>query len=359
MSEEGDLGSDASDSSPDSGSDQDFFNRDRHLCYLQMMLEVLPTYYQREDINRITLAYFAVSGLGVLGGLHLVDKERVINWVLSLQAHAKDETELESGQFYGFHGSKSSQFDSSNNEGPIPSGSHLASTYCAIAILKTVGYDLSLIDSTPILKSMRSLQQPDGSFMPIHIGAETDLRFVYCAAAICSILESWDGMDREKAKEYISNCQSYDGGFGLVPGSESHGGATFCAIASLRLMGLIEDDLFTKNATTNFIDVPLLLEWTLQRQGRDGGFQGRLNKPSDTCYAFWVGGVLKILGAQKLIHKKSLHTFLLTCQEKYGGFRKTPENLPDLYHSFYGFCAFRLLEETGLPSICVELGITY
>lgn len=74
-----------------------------------------------------------------------------------------------------------------------------------------------------------------GSFMPIHTGAETDLRFIYCAgkrktkddlilllscvnktyskryfgvsAAICSMLESWSGMDREKAKEYISNCQ--------------------------------------------------------------------------------------------------------------------------------------------------------
>jgi len=58
--------------------------------------------------------------------------------------------------------------------------------------------------------------------MPIHIGAETDLRFVYCAAAICSMLNDWTGMDKLKAKEYILNCQSYDGGFGMVPGSESH-----------------------------------------------------------------------------------------------------------------------------------------
>jgi len=49
--------------------------------------------------------------------------------------------------------------------------------------------------------------------MPIHIGAETDLRFVYCAAAICSMLNDWTGMDKLK---------SYDGGFGMVPGSESH-----------------------------------------------------------------------------------------------------------------------------------------
>ncbi|KAL1816026.1 hypothetical protein ACET3Z_018600 [Daucus carota] len=47
----------------------------------------------------------------------------------------------------------------------------------------------------------------DCSFMPTHIGAETDLRFVYCATAICSMLEDWSGMDREKAKEYIISCQ--------------------------------------------------------------------------------------------------------------------------------------------------------
>lgn len=49
-------------------------------------------------------------------------------------------------------------------QGPIPNGSHLASTYCALAILKTVGYDLSFVDSKSILKSMRSLQQPDGRY---------------------------------------------------------------------------------------------------------------------------------------------------------------------------------------------------
>lgn len=41
-------------------------------------------------------------------------------------------------------------------------GSHLASTYCALVILKTVGYDLSLVESEILLKSMRTLQQPDG-----------------------------------------------------------------------------------------------------------------------------------------------------------------------------------------------------
>lgn len=63
------------------------------------------------------------------------------------------------------------------------------------------------------------------------------------------MLGDWSGMDKDKAKNYILNCQvcliflplsffyvfkkklycatfsvqSYDGGFGLIPGSESHG----------------------------------------------------------------------------------------------------------------------------------------
>ena len=41
-------------------------------------------------------------------------------------------------------------------------GSHLASTYSALAILKIVGYDLANIDSNALLSSMKKLQQPDG-----------------------------------------------------------------------------------------------------------------------------------------------------------------------------------------------------
>lgn len=343
--------------------DSSFFDRDRHICFLEMMYQLLPSPYQEQEINRLTLAYFVVSGLHILRAIDRIDKEVVIDWVLSLQAHPKKAGNFENaGQFYGFHGSRSSQFQSNDN-GPseqeaILNGSHLASTYCALAILKIVGYDLSLIDSEFLLKSMKSLQQSDGCFMPIHTGAEKDLRFVFCAAAICSMLKNWSGIDREKAKEYILSCQSYDGGFGLIPGSESHGGATYCAVASLQLMGFLKEGLPSTNSSCDDVNVPLLLDWSLQRQALDGGFQGRINKPSDTCYAFWVGGVLRILGADKFMNEKALREFLLTCQSEYGGFSKFPRLLPDLYHSYYGFCAFSLLEESGLNPLCVELGMS-
>ncbi|KZV25139.1 geranylgeranyl transferase type-1 subunit beta-like [Dorcoceras hygrometricum] len=348
---------------PSRDPDSSFFDRDRHICFLEMMYQLLPSAYQEQEINRLTLAYFVVSGLHILRAIERIDKEVVINWVLSLQARPKSPEDSENGQFYGFHGSRSSQFQSTD-KGPseqvaIPNGSHLASTYCALAILKIVGYDLSLIDSGVLLKSMKNLQQPDGCFMPVHTGAEKDLRFVFCAAAICSMLKNWSGIDRGKAKEYILSCQSYDGGFGLIPGSESHGGATYCAVASLQLMGFIGEGFLSTNPSCHDVNLPLLLDWSLQRQAVDGGFQGRINKPADTCYAFWVGGVLRILGADNYINEKALREFLLTCQSEYGGFSKFPRLLPDLYHSYYGFCAFSLLKESGLNSLCVELGASF
>jgi len=142
---------------------------------------------------------------------------------LSFQVHPEAHCDEDNGSFYGFCGSRSTQFPLPNVKDPCHNGSHLASTYSALALLKILGYDLANIDSKSLLLSMKKLQQPDGSFMPTHIGAEKDLRFVYCAAAICSMLDDWTGMNKLKAKEYIFNCQSYDGGFGMVPGSESHG----------------------------------------------------------------------------------------------------------------------------------------
>lgn len=100
----------------DSDSELQCFDRDRHIQFLEMMFELLPSRYQSQEINRMTLAHFTVLGLNVLGALDRIDKQRVINWVLSFEACPKNEDELGNGQFYGFHGSRSSQFQA-NDEG--------------------------------------------------------------------------------------------------------------------------------------------------------------------------------------------------------------------------------------------------
>ncbi|KAA3481807.1 geranylgeranyl transferase type-1 subunit beta [Gossypium australe] len=346
-----------------------YFDRDRHVAFLEMMYNLMPHHYQSQEINRLTLAFFTISGLHLLRALDRVDKDSVADWVLSFQAHPRSRAELKNGQFYGFHGSRTSQFPPDENGVSACNSGHLASTYCALAILKTVGFNLLTIDKESILTSLRNLQQPDGRYASTYFLCQWmlvprqifDLYIVLLidvSAAICLMLEDWSGMDREKAKEYILKCQSYDGGFGLMPGLESHGGGTYCAVASLRLMGYIEDDLLSKTVTSSIINVPLLLDWCMQRQAIDGGFQGRANKPSDTCYAFWIGAVLRILGGYKFIDKIALHRFLLTCQSEFGGFSKYPGDLPDIYHAYYGYTAFSLLEEPGLNPLCAELGMT-
>lgn len=63
------------------------------------------------------------------------------------------------------------------------------------------------------------------------------------------------------------------------------GGSTFCALASLVLMDCLDSSFATK-------ELEQVKRWCLFRQM--SGFQGRPNKPVDTCYSFWVGASLKV-----------------------------------------------------------------
>ena len=63
------------------------------------------------------------------------------------------------------------------------------------------------------------------------------------------------------------------------------GGSTFCAVASLVLMDRLHSTLSDKQ-------IAKLIRWCVMRQ--QSGFQGRPNKPADTCYSFWVGATLKV-----------------------------------------------------------------
>ena len=65
------------------------------------------------------------------------------------------------------------------------------------------------------------LQQPDGSFAGDRWG-EIDTRFSYCALSCLSLLKRLDAVNVPKAVEFIVRCRNFDGGFGSVPGAESH-----------------------------------------------------------------------------------------------------------------------------------------
>ena len=131
------------------------------------------------------------------------------------------------------------------------------------------------------------------------------------------------------------SCLSYEGGFSLIQMQESHGGSTFCAVASLKLMGQLE-----RFFEVNIDSKNNLVQWCLSRQIE--GIQGRTNKLEDTCYSFWIGATLNILDdAHKLLDKRALDDFVVDCQTSLGGFSKLRgggNSYPDLLHSFYSLC---------------------
>lgn len=338
-------------------------DRESHTNFMLLMLRGLPTAAQSQDVNRLTLAYFLISSLDLLDALQQIEAGRVIDWVYAAQVlPLATEGSLKDmgGCFMGFRGSPSvgTRFSSSGAHPLLHDGGHLASTYSALAILKILGDDLSRVRKDALLSSMRTLQRPDGSFTSMHMGAETDLRFVYCAVAISAMLNDWAGLDTQKAFKYILDCQSYDDGFGLSPGQESHGGATYCATAALLMMGYIILDPISGKLSSSVLDVNALIKWCIQKQSQSGGFQGRLNKCPDACYAFWVAGSLHLLGAGHLCNANALRAFLLSCQDKYGGFSKWPGELPDMLHAYYGLCGLSLLGEPHFKGLCCELGIS-
>ena len=60
-------------------------NTAAHVGYFLKLLEVLPSPYASLDTNRLTVAYFCVSGLDILGALERVDAPALIRWVYAQQ----------------------------------------------------------------------------------------------------------------------------------------------------------------------------------------------------------------------------------------------------------------------------------
>ena len=76
-----------------------------------------------------------------------------------------------------------------------------------------------------------------------------------------------------------------------------------------------------------------LIQWCVHRQA--GGMQGRPNKAEDTCYSYWIGGTLHLLGQNHLLDQLALRQYVMSCQSDMGGFGKVVGAYPDLLHSFY------------------------
>lgn len=348
-----------------SSESSSFFDRHRQIAYFAASLRQLPNAYSKLDTNRLTLVHFCVHALDLLGvwdnddddddsssrqlqqsfGLN---KEAIIEWIYALQtitAASSSHPEFagfKGGTFLGGSFESAPTTTTKSITGPQNyNHGHIAMTYTALCTLKTLGDDWSRVDQTGILQAMKHLQLPDdGSFQCIAAGSEHDLRFLYCACCISHMLNDWSAVDQDKAVEYICACRSWDGAIALLPGGEGHGGSTFCGVAALMLMDRLDeviDEEWRKE----------LIQWCVNRQV--GGMQGRPNKAEDTCYSYWIGGTLRLLGQDALLDHNALRDFVMQCQTRMGGFSKVIGVFPDVLHSYYSM-SYLSLSQAHLES---------
>jgi geranylgeranyl transferase type-1 subunit beta len=321
--------------------------------FLKYCANVLPSKYEAQEVNRLTLAYFVINALNLLGQLHVVERATTIDWIYSLQVVPDAADPERNAHNFGFRGSPfyGTKFNPQcHSLGPVADHDqgHLAMDYCALSLLKVLGDDLGRVNAKALLKGVRLLQQKDGSFSPVSGGSENDMRFVYCAAAVCSMLQDFSGMDTELATAFIKSSQRYDGGFSQGGTRESHGGSTYCAVAALSLMGRLNGET---------IDIGALTEWLSARQ--TSGFQGRVNKVPDSCYGFWCGASLKLLGKfDEVVERGNLCGFVRSCCGPHGGFGKHADANPDVLHTYYSLCALSMCGTPGLAAVNPQLGIS-
>jgi geranylgeranyl transferase type-1 subunit beta len=328
----------------------------RHAKFFQRTLAVLPSSLSSFDTQRVTVAYFAISGLDLLDRLDMIETEKagMVAWLYSClisPTPGQDNVEEEVLSKCGFRGSPALKLSSNS----LPSHSfdhgHIAMTYTALASLLVLGDDLSMLDRKAVIAGVRALQLPDGSYKAALEGGENDMRFLYCAAAICSMLGDWEGMDQEAATHYVLESISYEGGIGQGPGLEAHGGSTYCGVAALALMGRLGD------LGRDRLD--RVVRWCVFRQAQGSGFMGRPHKPEDTCYSFWVGATLSLLGKLEMCDKESSRQFVLSTQDPVtGGLAKWPDTQTDPLHTYLGLSGLGIQGEDGVLAVDPALNMS-
>ncbi|RAL62425.1 hypothetical protein DID88_004991 [Monilinia fructigena] len=377
----------------------------KHIKYWQRCLHsLLPTVYTSTDSSRMTLGFFILSALDLLnvGASTFPDSQRrsIRAWILKCQH-----------PLGGFCGSTNHRFpdiyyaDVGHGRRDVDPA-NLPATFFAILSLAFVD-GLADVKRKECLRWLKTLQREDGSFGEFvtedgKIQGGRDMRYCYVATAIRWMLTGDahemgdDDIDVERLVGHLRAGQTYDGGISESAQHEAHAGYTYCAIASLSLLDRLPkrpSSQPTESPSSNpslagLTNLPETIRWLALRQtsyqeeaeenendqeeaGSDHhfvrnvdstfvGFNGRCNKRVDTCYCFWVGASLNMLGFPNVINKDGSRRFLFEkTQHMIGGFGKTPGDPPDIYHSYLGLAALAVLKEPGVKeldsALCISL----
>lgn len=288
-------------------------NKELHKKYLDSALQsTLPTSMTALDASQPWILYWIANSLLLMDKGWLVDetKLKMINKLFAISP--------EGGPFGG-------------GIGQLP---HLSACFAAInclALCDNLNNCWDKINREYIYKWLLSLKQHSGVFKTCLGVGDMDVRSVYCAISIASMLNILTEDLIEGVLEYIISCQTYEGGFGSTPHEdEAHGAYTFCSVASLAILGSLDR-----------IDIKKLLEWCSSKQyNEEMGLCGRSNKLVDGCYSYWIGAtdaILEQFGCTSVINKDALTKYMLCCcqHQHRPGLCDKPGKNPDFYHTNY------------------------
>lgn len=266
----------------------------------------------------------------------------------------------------GFAGLLDASASTSTDPSSPYSPSHVLSTYAALATLAILHHHTNTTQppspsplSLPFPSRQRlrgfllSLKHPtDGTFRATPAqDAEVDARSIYGALAVARLggwLDDPAVVEKEKLIQYLVGLQTHEGGFAGESGDdEAHAAFSFCALASLALLGAVD----------RVRDPGGLARWAARRQRAfEGGCDGRTNKLVDACYAFWAGALPPLLSLSSsgqqdktppppqprlLLHGGALARYLLAVAQDVdveqggGGFADKPGAAVDYYHTCY------------------------
>lgn len=321
---------------------------EKHAEYMSRAFGSLSSAFVSLDSSRPWMLYWTLHGCDLLGDLPNND---TLNGIVSTLQACWQPISSDSGGFGGGPGQMA----------------HCAPTYAAVLCLCIIATSTDRSEEIatramkfletirkPLLKWYLTLQEPNGAYR-MHLDGEIDVRATYtivCCAKLLNIMDD-ENLVCDAVVDAVTECQTFEGGFGGEPGCEAHGGYTFCAVSALQIMGSLEK-----------ADIPALRGWLVRRQmAYEGGFQGRCNKLVDGCYSFWQGGAIAIMSAvgmkgdpwlekaelpQLLCVERLLQRYILLCaQDVNGGLRDKPSKPRDFYHSCYNLSGLSVSQHCG------------
>ncbi|URE37402.1 protein farnesyltransferase subunit [Musa troglodytarum] len=317
--------------------------RDKHIEFLARGLKQLGPSYHVLDANRPWLCYWIIHSITLMG--ESVNSELEDN-VVQFLSHCEDKN----GGYGG-------------GPGQMP---HLATTYAAVNTLITLGSEMSLssIHRENMLKFLLQMKDSSGAFR-MHNGGEIDVRACYTAISVASILNVLDDELVTDLGNYILSCQTYEGGIAGEPGSEAHGGYTFCGLATMILINEVDKldlpslvggvlalaqrllPIVHKQLESSFIsgvqasaECKKSCNFTAGETGQDENLcragTSHPDNEGEKLSDFGFSSIGRQTECGPLFHSIALQQYILLCSQVLeGGFRDKPGKQRDFYHSCY------------------------